>query len=41
MRSDIQDWLIASTLAKNIAPHQESFITRRLAVKTESQGNNT
>ena len=22
MRSDIQDWLIASTLAKKIAPHQ-------------------
>lgn len=41
MRSDIQDWLIASTLAKKIAPHQQSFINRRLAVKTESQGNNT
>ena len=41
MRSDIQDWLVASTLAKKIAPHLESFISRRLAVKTESQGNNS
>lgn len=41
MRCDIQDWFIASSLAKNIAPHQESFICKRLAIQTESQGNNT
>lgn len=41
MRCDIQDWFIASTLTKNIAPEQEQFISKRLAVQTESQGNNT
>jgi WD repeat-containing protein 19 len=41
MRCDIQDWFIASSLAKSIAPHQESFIAKRLAIQTESQGNNS
>lgn len=41
MRCDIQDWFIASSLTKNIAPEQESFISKRLATQTESQGNNT
>jgi WD repeat-containing protein 19 len=41
MRCDIQDWFIASSLTKSIAPEQESFISKRLATQTESQGNNT
>ena len=41
MRCDIQDWFIASSLTKNIAPEQEQFISKRLAAQTESLGNNT
>ena len=41
MRCDIQDWFVASSLTKNIAPEQEPFISKRLATQTESQGNNT
>lgn len=40
MRCDIQDWLVALSLSKNIAPEQENFISKRLAMQTESQGNN-
>lgn len=35
MRCDIQDWLIALNLAKNIAPNQEPIICRRLALQIE------
>ena len=35
MRCDIQDWLIALNLAKNIAPEQEPKICRRLALQIE------
>ena len=41
MRCDIQDWFLASSLTKNIAPEQENFISKRLAAQTESLGNNT
>ena len=41
MRCDIQDWFLASSLAKNIAPQQESLISKRLAAQTQSLGNNT
>ena len=41
MRCDIQDWFLASSLTKNIAPEQESFISKRLAAQTQSLGNNT
>lgn len=41
MRCDIQDWFVASSLTKNIAPEQDSFISKRLAIQTESQGQNT
>ena len=34
MRCDIQDWFIASSLTKNIAPEQEHFISKRLAAQT-------
>lgn len=41
MRCDIQDWFVASSLTKNIAPEQQPFIDKRLAIQTESQGNYT
>ncbi len=41
MRCDIQDWFVASSLTKNIAPEQDSFISKRLAIQTESLGQNT
>ena len=41
MRCDIQDWFVASSLTKSIAPEQEPFISKRLATQTESQGNYT
>ncbi|EGR31945.1 WD repeat protein [Ichthyophthirius multifiliis] len=39
MRSDIQDYLAALNLAKNIAPQEEPFICRKLAFQIENQGN--
>ena len=41
MRCDIQDWFVALSLTKNIAPELECFISKKLAIQTESQGNNT
>ncbi|CAK84014.1 unnamed protein product (macronuclear) [Paramecium tetraurelia] len=40
LRSDIQDYVNALSLAKKIAPEQEPFICKRLAIQIETQGNN-
>jgi len=41
LRCDIQDYLSALTLARQISPQQEPFICKRLAVQIETQGNNS
>ncbi|OMJ78816.1 hypothetical protein SteCoe_21300 [Stentor coeruleus] len=39
MRCDLQDWLIAMQLSRNVAPHMEPVICKNLAGQLESQGN--
>lgn len=39
MRCDLQDWLIAMQLSRNIAPHMEPVICKNLAGQLETQGN--
>ncbi|CAD8104509.1 unnamed protein product [Paramecium primaurelia] len=40
LRSDIQDYVNALSLARKIAPEQEPFICKRLGIQIETQGNN-
>ena len=39
MRCDLQDWLIAMQLSRNIAPHMEPVICKNLAGQLETQNN--
>eukprot|EP00357_Protocruzia_adherens_P031508 CAMPEP_0115034576 /NCGR_PEP_ID=MMETSP0216-20121206/40747_1 /TAXON_ID=223996 /ORGANISM="Protocruzia adherens, Strain Boccale" /LENGTH=1399 /DNA_ID=CAMNT_0002413515 /DNA_START=36 /DNA_END=4235 /DNA_ORIENTATION=- len=38
MRCDLQDWLIALKLAKNISQDREPYICKQLAIQIETQG---